>query len=340
LKKTITYKSAGVNIDAGMKAVKLMKGYARSTFNNDTLSDLGTFGGLFRFQNRHYKEPVLVASSDGVGTKVLLALKAGVYHTVGQDLVNHCVNDILVQGARPLFFLDYFATGVLDPKVASEVVRGLSIACVKQKTVLLGGETAEMPGLYAKGHFDLAGTIVGAVEKSKLITGQNIKSGDAVIGLASSGLHTNGYSLARKIIGNISLKTRLYGKVSLGQALLVPHRCYADLLLPLLDKFKVKGLAHITGGGFYDNIPRILPRGVKAVIKKGSWEILPVFEYLVKKGNVYEKDAYRTFNMGVGMVVVLPSDKATAFIKVLAKQGESASWIGSIEPGKNSVILK
>ena len=284
MKKQITYKSAGVNIDAGQEAVARMKGYVRTTFNKNVLGDLGSFGGLFKLDKSKYKEPVLVSSTDGVGTKILVAASAKRYHTVGQDLVNHCVNDIPVQGATPLFFLDYYATGKLDPRACAETVRGLTIACKQQGTVLIGGETAEMPGLYAPGDFDLAGTIIGIVEKKDIITGSGVKPGDQLLGLPSVGLHTNGFSLARKVLlrKGISLhkKDAELGE-SLADALLKPHRCYAKELLPLMKKVQIQALAHLTGGGFYDNIPRVLPKGCGAIVYRGSWPVLPIFKLIV-----------------------------------------------------------
>ncbi len=341
-KKSVTYASAGVNIDEGAEAVRRMKGYVRQTFNKNVLGDLGSFGGLFKLNKAGLKDPILVSSTDGVGTKIMVAAKAKVFHTIGQDLVNHCVNDILVQGARPLFFLDYFATGVLDAKVCAEVVRGLTIACKQQGTVLIGGETAEMPGLYKKGDFDLAGTIVGIVERRDLITGAKVKPGDVLLGLPSVGLHTNGFSLARKVL--IKPSTKLHKKdaelgESLADALLKPHRCYAKWILPLMRKVKIQALAHLTGGGFYDNIPRVLPEGCGARVRKGSWPILPIFKKIVREGNVPERDAYRTLNMGIGLVVVLrPNDVAKAERHFAASRIASYR-IGEVTRGKREVTL-
>jgi len=343
LKKGITYRDSGVNIDAGQEAVRRMKGYVRTTFNKNVLGDLGSFGGLFKFDAKAYKEPVLVSSTDGVGTKIMVAAAAKRFHTIGQDLVNHCVNDILVQGARPMFFLDYYATGILNPKHCAEVVRGLSIACKQQGTVLIGGETAEMPGLYAPGDFDLAGTIVGAVDKKDIITGEDVKPGDVLLGLPSVGLHTNGYSLARKVLlrKGVSLhkKDPDLGGESLADALLKPHKCYADLMLPIFKKVKVRALSHLTGGGFYDNIPRVLPKGCGVVVKRGTWPILPIFQKIVREGGVHEKDAYRTLNMGIGLVVIVrEADKAKTI--GLLKKGKSKVYeIGRVIKGKSEVTL-
>jgi phosphoribosylformylglycinamidine cyclo-ligase len=344
-KKTrITYASAGVNINSGNESVRRMKGYVRSTFNSNVLGDLGSFGGLFKFNAKGYKDPILVSSADGVGTKIMIAAEAKVYHTVGQDLVNHCVNDILVQGAKPLFFLDYFSTGVLEPKIVSEVVRGLSIACKQQDCVLIGGETAEMPGLYKKGDFDLAGTIVGAVERKDLITGETVKPGDVILGLRSSGLHTNGYSLARKVLfghAKLPLKKKmaeLDGR-TLAEALLAPHRCYANLMLPLMKQVKIRALCHLTGGGFYDNIPRVLPKDCQAVIHKAGWEVPALFKLITTLGNVPTRDAYRTLNMGIGMIVIVRADEAPAAIKGLQKMGEEALVLGRVQRGNREAVL-
>jgi phosphoribosylformylglycinamidine cyclo-ligase len=341
-RKSITYTSSGVNIDAGNEAVRRMKGYVRQTFNKNVLGDLGSFGGLFKFEAKNYKNPVLVSSTDGVGTKIMVAAAAKRFHTVGQDLVNHCVNDILVQGARPLFFLDYYATGVLNPKHCAEVVRGLSIACSQQGCVLIGGETAEMPGLYRPGDFDLAGTIVGVADKSEIITGSGVRPGDVLLGLPSVGLHTNGFSLARKVLlrKGVSLHKRdsELGE-SLADAPLRPHRCYAPYILPLLKRVEIRALAHLTGGGFYDNIPRVLPKGCGVTVWKGTWPVLPIFKKIVREGGVPERDAYRTLNMGIGMVVIVrPADQAKAAVG-LKSLGIQVYEIGRVTKGKSEVVL-
>jgi phosphoribosylformylglycinamidine cyclo-ligase len=341
--KAVTYRDSGVNIDAGNEAVRRMKKHVRRTFNANVLGDLGSFGGLFRFDKAAYREPILVSSTDGVGTKIMVAAKAGVYHTIGQDLVNHCVNDILVQGATPLFFLDYFATGKLDPKVTAEVVRGLALACGQQKTVLIGGETAEMPGLYAPGDFDLAGTIVGVVDRKDLITGDRVRPGDSVIGLPSSGMHTNGYSLARKILlerGKLPLNKvhpRL-GK-TLAQALLAPHRCYARVMLPLRRKVDVLAMAHLTGGGFTENIPRVLPQGCRVVIRKDAWRVPELFKLIVEMGSVPEADAYRTLNMGIGLVFMVRKAQEAAALAGLKKLGLPGRVLGRVEKGPKEAVL-
>ena len=307
------YKEAGVNIDAGNEAVRRIKSVVRQTFTPEVLSDLGSFGGLYAFPSRDFREPVLVSSTDGVGTKLKVAFALEKYDTVGYDLVNHCVNDILVQGARPLFFLDYIGAGVIRPQAVESIVSGLARGCFENQCVLIGGETAEMPGIYASGEFDLAGTIVGVVERDLLITGAGIQPGDLVLGLASTGLHTNGYSLARKICFEM-LQLQPTDKVeplgnSIGMELLTPHRSYFNELYPLIQKKWLKGLAHITGGGFYDNGPRILPDGCGVEIHKNSWPVLPIFQLLQNAASIPDEEAYRVFNMGIGMVVICsPSD--------------------------------
>lgn len=305
---TDLYKAAGVDIDAGNEAVKRIKSLVRETYNQQVLGDLGSFGGLYSFPASEYQNPVLVSSTDGVGTKLKIAFALNQYHTVGYDLVNHCVNDILVQGAKPLFFLDYIGAGSVEPATIEAIVSGLARGCRENSCVLIGGETAEMPGIYSQGEFDLVGTIVGVAERDKVLTGANIKPGDPVLGLPSLGLHTNGYSLARKICFDLlGLKptdtvSELTG--SIGEELLAPHRSYFQEVYPLIEAGLVKGLAHITGGGFYDNIPRILPSGCGVQINKGAWPVLPIFKFLQAKGNVPDAQAYRVFNMGIGMVLV------------------------------------
>jgi phosphoribosylformylglycinamidine cyclo-ligase len=327
----VDYKNAGVDIDAGNEVVRRIKGLARKTFTPGVLSDLGSFGGLFHAGAAGLRDPVLVASADGVGTKLRVAFMTGVHETIGLDLVNHCVNDILVQGARPLFFLDYLATGRLDPDVAVRIVEGLSRACVDNGCALLGGETAEMPGFYADGEYDVAGFIVGAVERGCVINGQSISPGDVLIGLPSSGLHTNGYSLARTIVFD-RLRLRVRDRVevlgrTVGDALLEPHRSYLHVVAPLLDTGFVKGMAHITGGGITDNLPRVLPEGTTAVVRPGSWPIPPLFAWLVHEGDVPFDDAYRTFNMGIGMILVAAPEHADAMIARLRASGETGALV-------------
>lgn len=342
--KPITYASSGVDISAGNRAVALMKRHVRSTFNRHVLGDLGSFGGLYRFDKAAYQDPILVSSTDGVGTKILVAAEAGIYHTVGQDLLNHCVNDILVQGARGLFFLDYFATGKLDPKVTAEVVRGFSIAARQQGVVLIGGETAEMPGLYKPGHFDLAGTIVGVVERRDLITGEDVRPGDVIIGLPSSGLHTNGYSLARKVLferGRLPLhqRQRRLGGRTLAQALLAPHRAYAQVILPLRRRVKINAMSHLTGGGFIENIPRVLPKDCRAVILKKAWKVPALFEWIVELGRVPAYDAYRTLNMGIGLVFMVRPGDAERALDELRRLKSPGKIIGYVEKGRRETRL-
>lgn len=311
---SISYSDAGVSIDNANLAVAKIREFARSTFNERTLTEIGSFGGMFSGAFPDMAEPILVASADGVGTKLKIAFDTGIHNTVGQDLVNHCVNDILVQGARPLFFLDYFATGKLEPDVTASVVEGMATACRENGCVLLGGETAEMPDFYPPGEYDLAGFIVGVVDKPRVIDGKTITPGDVVLGLPSTGLQTNGYSLARKLFFEIAgYKPDTFidelGETA-AEALLKTHASFLRPIEGLLDKGVVKGLVHITGGGFLENIPRILPEGVSVEIERGTWPDLPVFSLMQRLGNVEEKEMFRTFNMGIGMVVICsPEDK-------------------------------
>ncbi|HLM61105.1 MAG TPA: phosphoribosylformylglycinamidine cyclo-ligase [Pyrinomonadaceae bacterium] len=340
MSKSISYSDAGVSIDKADEALTKIKQFAKSTFNQRTLTEIGSFGGMFAGAFPEMKEPILVASADGVGTKLKIAFMTGTHDTIGQDLVNHCTNDILVQGARPLFFLDYFATGKLEPEVAASVVEGIALACRENKCVLLGGETAEMPGFYAENEYDLAGFIVGVVDKSKVIDGKNIKSGDAVLGLASNGLHTNGYSLARKLlfyIGRHKIDASLTEtEETVGETLLKPHKSYLPVLDELLETGKIKGLAHITGGGLLENIPRILPENVSVEIKRGTWNELPIFGAMQKLGNVADAEMFRTFNMGVGMVIVC-AEKDNELLK--SKLGECFE-IGRVVGGNKEVVIK
>ena len=333
---SVTYADSGVSIDAGNDAVQRMKQHIRSTYNAGVLADVGSFGGMFQPNFGSMRQPVLVSSMDGVGTKLKLAFATGKHDTVGRDLVWHCVNDILVQGARPLFFLDYFATGKLDPIVAAEVVKGLAEGCRTSGCVLIGGETAEMPGMYQDGEYDIAGCIVGMVDKSKILTGDTVAPGDVLIGLASEGLHTNGYSLARKVLFEV-------GKLpveEVAEELLAPHRCYAPAILPLLESGDaIKAMAHITGGGFYDNIPRSLPENCGAVVQKSRFTVLPIFERIQSIGNVPEADMYRTFNMGIGMVLVVDPAQADATLAALRASGETAMVIGGVMVGAHEVVL-
>jgi len=336
------YKQAGVDIDAGNEVVRRIRSMARGTFTPGVLSEIGSFGGLFRLSAAGISDPVLVASADGVGTKLRLAFLTGIHRTIGIDLVNHCVNDILVQGAQPLFFLDYLATGRLDPDVAVQVVEGLSTACRANGCALLGGETAEMPGFYADGEYDVAGFIVGAVARDRLIDGRAIKPGDALIGVPSSGLHTNGYSLARRIVFDVAgLRVDSYVAelgTTVGAALLEPHRSYLPLIYPILPSGLIKGMAHITGGGITDNLPRILPRGTAARIDRSAWRVPAVFEWLQRTGSVPDDEMLRTFNMGIGLIIACSPDSAETLSEELARAGEpQATQIGRIVAGSNRV---
>lgn len=377
------YRSSGVDIDAGNEVVRRIKQLARGTHTAGVLSEIGSFGGLFDLRAAGLSDPVLVASADGVGTKLKLAFLTGIHNTIGEDLVNHCVNDILVQGAIPLFFLDYLATGKLAPDVAAAIVEGIARACRTNGCALLGGETAEMPGFYQDGEYDLAGFIIGAVERGRVIDGRGIAPGDVLIGLPSTGLHTNGYSLARRIVfehlGLTVESTVPDLQETVGAALLAPHRSYLPVIRPLLGGAaapadsssanvafggelgaasvaatgvvadsaatmiakaagRIKGLAHITGGGITDNLPRILPEGVSARIDRAAWEPLPLFQWLVSAGGVPREDAYRAFNMGIGLIIACAASDQEALLAALHAQGErEARTIGEIVPGDRSV---
>jgi phosphoribosylformylglycinamidine cyclo-ligase len=333
------YKAAGVDIDAGNETVRRIRGLARSTFTSGVLSDIGSFGGLFRLEPARYRDPVLVASADGVGTKLKVAFLARRHDTIGADLVNHCVNDILVQGAEPLFFLDYLATGQLSPKVAESIVGGIAAACRQNGCALLGGETAEMPGFYGEGEYDVAGFIVGAVDRSRLITGRRISVGDLLVGVPSSGLHTNGYSLARRVVfERLRLDVSSYVaelSSTVGDALLAPHRSYLPIIQPLLDAGRIKGMAHITGGGITDNLPRVLPHGTAALIDRSAWEVPRIFTWLQRSGGIPDEDMLRTFNMGIGLIIVTGRDEAEPLIDELAARGgHNAGVIGEVVPGE------
>jgi len=333
------YKAAGVDIDAGNETVRRIRGLARSTFTSGVLSDIGSFGGLFQLESGRLREPILVASADGVGTKLKIAFMTGQHGTVGTDLVNHCVNDVLVQGAEPLFFLDYLATGHLLPATAECVIGGIASACRDSNCALLGGETAEMPGFYAEGEYDLAGFIVGVVDRERLISGRHILVGDVLVGVPSSGLHTNGFSLARSIVFDrlgFTVDTRVpeLGR-TVGEALMEPHRSYLRFVRPLLDGGRIKGMAHITGGGITENLPRVLPHGTSAVVDASAWEIPPIFKWLQRNGQVPIDEMMRTFNMGIGLVIVTARDKAEALLEELAARGgRDSRVIGEIVPGE------
>jgi phosphoribosylformylglycinamidine cyclo-ligase len=336
------YRQSGVDIDAGNETVRRIRSLARSTFTPGVLSEIGSFGGLFQLDRDAYEAPVLVSSADGVGTKLKVAFMTGRHDTIGADLVNHCVNDILVQGARPLFFLDYLATGRLSPDVAEQVVAGISRACRENGCALIGGETAEMPGFYADGEYDVAGFIVGAVERSRVIDGRRISPGDVLIGLPSSGLHTNGYSLARRVFFEACGWTPTtvppeLGR-SLGDALLATHRSYLRTMLPLIDAGLVKGMAHITGGGITENLPRVLPDGSAAHVNRRAWEIPALFQLVRSRGRIPDDEMFRAFNMGIGLIVVCAASDRDRVLGLLAAGGESdAVEIGEVVTGDREV---
>lgn len=332
------YREAGVDISAADAAKARIKGLAKATFNASVLTEIGSFGGMFRPDLSRYREPVLVASTDGVGTKIKVAILSGVHDTVGYDLVAHCVDDILVQGAVPLFFLDYVALGKMDPVKVEQIVSGVSRACAEFGCPLIGGETAEMPGTYAEDDYDLAGFIVGVVEKEKALP-RGVREGDVLLGLPSAGLHTNGYSLARKVLletlgHRVDTHLAELG-TTVGRALLAPHRSYLAALEPLLERDKVRALAHITGGGFPGNIPRVLPEGLGARLRRGSWEVPPLFRLIQKGGGVPDEEMERTFNMGIGMVVVVSPGDLHEVEHSLERRGETSFVIGAVVAGSS-----
>ena len=332
--KKSRYVEAGVDIDKGNEFVKRIKPLVAATFQRGVISDIGGFGGLFALGGNRYKDPVLVSSTDGVGTKLSVAKLCNRHDTIGIDLVAMCVNDTIVSGAKPLFFLDYFATGKLDTEVAVDVVKGIARGCEISKCSLIGGETAEMPGLYGGGEYDLAGFVVGIVERDDIIDGSDIRVGNKLVGLASSGIHSNGYSLARKIFfeeqkHKVGDHLDLLG-CTVGEELLRPTRIYVEPLLTIIKHFKVHGLVHITGGGFFDNIPRILPNGCKVKIDTGSWPIPPVFNYMCKTGEVSPEEMFKTFNCGIGMIAVVDEDEAEDICHQLTGMGEKPYVIGEV----------
>jgi phosphoribosylformylglycinamidine cyclo-ligase len=339
---SITYADAGVDISRASRTKQRIKYLAHKTFNRGVLSEIGGFGGLFAVDKTKYADPVLVSSVDGVGTKLKIAFEMDLHSTVGADLVNHCVNDIAVQGATPLFFMDYLATGTLDPAIAEKVVEGIADACKHNGCALIGGETAEMPGFYPDGEYDLAGFIVGVVDRERIITGKDVQIGDIVLGLPSNGLHTNGYSLARKLLFEVarySPETYVNEiKNKVGNELMRTHKSYWPALKKLTDAQSVVALAHITGGGITENLPRVLPRGTAAAIELGSWPVLPIFEHLQQLGNVSQDEMLRTFNMGMGMLLVVPAAKFKKAQSVLERVGEKAYTIGRIIKGERKVI--
>jgi phosphoribosylformylglycinamidine cyclo-ligase len=337
----VTYADAGVNIDRANRTKQRIKYLAHKTFNKSVLSEIGGFGGLFSIPLK-YKDPVLVSSVDGVGTKLKIAFEMKVHHTVGGDLVNHCVNDIAVQGAAPMFFMDYLATGKLEPEIAEKIVEGIAEACKHNGCALIGGETAEMPGFYPDGEYDLAGFIVGAVDREKIVNGKNVQIGDVILGLPSNGLHTNGYSLARKLLFEVAKYTpetyvnEIKGKV--GNELMRPHKSYWPVLRKLIDSECVSAMAHITGGGITENLPRVLPRGTGAVIELGSWPVQPIFEHMQNLGNVPQDEMLRTFNMGLGMLLVVPNKKFKKTQTLLERASEKGYTVGRIVKGERKVM--
>lgn len=337
----LSYRDAGVNIDAANEAVHGIKDIVKRTFNECVLQDIGSFGAMYRLDTAGMEEPVLVSSVDGVGTKLKLAFMTGRHDTVGIDLVSHCVNDILVQGARPLFFLDYLGCGVLDPGVVVDVIRGVATGCRYAGCALIGGEMAELPSMYNKEEYDLAGTIVGVVDRSNIVDGTIIEEGDVVIGLRSSGLHTNGYSLARKIcfeVAGLTCGDSMPGVGrTVGEELLEPHRSYANVIQILMRIVKIKGMAHITGGGITDNLPRIMPQGLGAEVDLGAWDAPPVFTFLHEAGNVADPEMLRTFNMGMGYLVVVSAAEADKALDAFRQAAEEPVVIGKVVAGEQGV---
>lgn len=327
-----SYKSSGVDIEAGDRTVQKIKGYAKSTFNKQVLADIGHFGAFYELDLKGYKRPVLVSSVDGVGTKLKVAIESNIHHTIGQDLVNHCVNDIAVCGAKPLYFLDYFATGKLDPDVAAEVIRGFSIACRENNCALIGGETAEMPGLYQSGEYDMSGTIVGILDKEEIIDGSKITKGDILLGFPSSGLHTNGYSLARKVLLSKYQLDQLVPELgcTLAEELLKIHRSYLQIINALNSSVRVKGLSHITGGGIIGNTMRILPDENQLLIHWGNWELPPIFKLIQNSGNISSEEMRKVFNLGIGLIAIISQkDEAEAF-QVIHDLKEHVLLIGEV----------
>jgi phosphoribosylformylglycinamidine cyclo-ligase len=340
----LTYKNAGVDIDKGSKLVDIIKPLARSTFTSGVVNEIGSFGAFYKIDMSRYQDPVLVSSTDGVGTKLKIAFLMNQHDTVGIDLVAMSVNDILTSGAKPLFFLDYFATGKLSTKTAGDVIKGIAEGCRMAACSLVGGETAEMPGFYSKGEYDLAGFAVGIVDRKAIINGSGIMDGDILIGLSSSGLHSNGYSLARKLFFDIKKygpkkKTKELG-CSIGEELLKPTRIYVKNVLNVIKNFKIKGIAHITGGGITENLPRVAPqnKNLKFVVERGSWPVHPIFHLIQNIGNVDEGEMYKTFNMGIGLILVVSMAEAQKIVKKLTSLGENTFIIGQVEKGKRGVV--
>ncbi len=337
-----TYKDAGVDVEAGYEAVKLMRTHVKKTFRPEVITDIGGFGGLFSLNKEKYREPVLVSGTDGVGTKLKLAFLMGRHDTIGIDCVAMCVNDIVCSGAEPLFFLDYIAVGKNKPEKVAEIVKGIAEGCVMAGCSLIGGETAEMPGFYPEDEYDVAGFAVGIVDRSRIIDGKNIKAGDRLIGIASSGIHSNGYSLVRKLLSprveNLSEHIEAVG-TSLGEELLKPTKIYVKTILDLKEKYEIKGISHITGGGFIENIPRMVPEGLRVKINKGTWPVLPIFNLLQTLGDIKERDIYNTFNMGIGMVLAVEGHIADEVADYLNRETREAYVIGDIVEGESGVEL-
>ena len=338
------YKNAGVDIAAGNEAVERMKKHVKRTFRPEVMTDLGGFGALFGLNKDKYEEPVLVSGTDGVGTKLKIAFAMDKHDTIGIDAVAMCVNDIVVQGAEPLFFLDYLACDKVVPEKIEAIVAGIAEGCSQSGCALIGGETAEMPGMYGEGEYDIAGFTVGVVDKRKIVNGSTVAPGDTVIGLASSGVHSNGFSLVRKLLleeAGYGLQDTLpeLGGQKLGDVLLTPTKLYVKPVLSLLEQVDVKGMAHITGGGFIENIPRVLPEGVNVEIESGSWPILPIFELLQQKGSVSSRDMFTTFNMGIGLVIIVAADQVEAALQTLREAGESPYVIGKVTAGRREVTF-
>lgn len=339
----LTYSQAGVDITKGNEAVEKIKPLVKSTFRPEVVTDLGGFGGLFALDKDKYDEPILVSGTDGVGTKLKVAFEMNRHNTVGIDVVAMCVNDILVNGAEPLFFLDYLAVGKLEPEQVAQVVEGVAEGCRQAGCALIGGETAEMPGFYPQGEYDVAGFAVGIVDKKKMIDGKNIKAGDIVLGLPSVGLHSNGYSLARKVLlekAGFGVNDEIEGIGNLGDAILAPTKIYVKTIQALLSEAEIKGMAHITGGGLLENVPRILPDNTQVVIESGSWPVLPIFQLIQKEGNVADHEMYRTFNMGIGFVLIVDSANSEKIKTACQKLGQDVYQIGQVVAGEKKVVIK
>lgn len=337
-----TYKEAGVDVTAGYKAVELMKTHIRKTMRPEVLDEIGGFGGLFSLENINCNKPVLVSGTDGVGTKLKIAFLMDKHNTIGIDCVAMCVNDIICSGAQPLFFLDYIATGKIFPEKIEQIVKGVSDGCIQAGCALIGGETAEMPGFYPIDEYDLAGFVVGIVDRDKIIDGKKIKPGDKLIGLASSGIHSNGYSLVRKVLNVREQNLERFNdklEKSVGAEILTPTRIYVKTIMSLIKKFEIKGISNITGGGFIENIPRMMPDGMKVVIRKGTWPVLPIFKLMQELGDIPDTDMYNTFNMGIGMVMSVSSDIADSVIKEAQNLGDKAYVIGEVVEGRETIEI-